>query len=354
MDENNHETCKIKEPGEEIVAFVHNLSPVKMAGKIAFTNFDLQTSATDVVKAISFSPDRTTSLKLAMEKKSPIKLRKYEFNEQFNNTVVRQPTVVEKCSSPPPFQVNPSESLRSVVTIQEIQKISVGQLLTVKAKVVNLTQPKVIKTSDKGMLKKCSATLIDPSGSIDCIFWEELVDCIQENGKYIFTNFRVKQNYYTNEKMVTTAKTGLSVEKTTAFTEHLPQAEASIANLRTQEIKIHILGLKSLASYHVCHACSKKLENSSKHMVCTGCKLKQKPEPQNKHWYARRYVKKFSDEKSILYLSFFNAHIKRIFELQDKQLSPTDTDDTVEDVLFGITDASITYHVNGTVLEVLK
>lgn len=351
MDENN-QTCKIKEPGEEIVAFVHNLSPVKKAGKIAFTNFDLQTSATDVVKAISFSPDRTTSLKLAMEKKSPIKLRKYEFNEQFNNIVVRQPTVVEECSSPLPF--HPSESLRSVVNIQEIKKISVGQLLTVKAKVVNLTQPKVIKTSDKGMLKKCSATLIDPSGSIDCIFWEEWVDCVQENGTYIFTNFRAKQNYYTNEKMVNTAKTGFSVEETTAFTEHLPQAEASIANLTTQQIKIHILGVKSLTSYHVCHACSKKLENSSKHMVCTGCTLKQKPEPQNKHWYARCYVKNLSDEKSNLYLSFFNAHIKRLFELQDKQLSPTDTDDTVEDVLLGITDASITYHVNGTVLEVLK
>lgn len=210
---------------------------------------------------------------------------------------------------------------------------------------LNLTQPKVIKT-DTGTFKKSSAILTDPSGSIDCTFWEEWVDCVQENGTYIFTNLRVKENYYTKEKMVNTAKTGFSVKETTAFTQDLPQVEASIVNLTTQQIKIHILGVKSLNSYYVCHACSKKLENSSKNIVCTVCKLKQKPEPQNKHWYARCYVKNLSDEKNTLYLSFFHSQIKRLFELQGKQRISTATADTIEDDLLEITDASITYHVN--------
>lgn len=123
------------------------MSPEKKSGKTRFTNFDLQTSSTDMVKGIYFSPDRATSLKLAMQNKSPVKLTKYEFNEQYNNIVVQKETVVEHCKTPLPFA--PSEELRSPINIETVKKMPPQQMVTLTANVTSLTQPKVIKMSNE-------------------------------------------------------------------------------------------------------------------------------------------------------------------------------------------------------------
>lgn len=81
---------------------------------------------------------------------------------------------------------------------------------------------------DRGTLNKVSATLVDPTGSITGVFWEEWVDCIQVDHTYTFTNMRVKKDNYTNELFVKTAKEDFKVVEVEAFTEELPPAEASV------------------------------------------------------------------------------------------------------------------------------
>ena len=72
---------------------------------------------------------------------------------------------------------------------------------------------------DRGTLNKVSATLVDPTGSITGVFWEEWVDCIQVDHTYTFTNMRVKKDNYTNELFVKTAKEDFKVVEVEAFTE---------------------------------------------------------------------------------------------------------------------------------------
>jgi len=50
-------------------------------------------------------------------------------------------------------------------------------------------------------LKKTSVALVDPTGTIDAIFSEEWSDSVKEGETYIFTNLRVKEDYYTEEKL---------------------------------------------------------------------------------------------------------------------------------------------------------
>lgn len=45
-----------------------------------------------MVKAISFSPVKTAPLRAVMENTSPVKLKKFEFNEQFRNIVITNNT----------------------------------------------------------------------------------------------------------------------------------------------------------------------------------------------------------------------------------------------------------------------
>ena len=157
----------------ELIAYVHNLSHVHKSGKVSYTTCQLQTSSTATVKTICFSPDKAKPLKSAMETKSPIKLRKYQFNERFNNIVVNKNTVIQNYTKSLDFK--PSETLQTqLITINSINSISPQQLVSVKTKVTQLTGPKTHRT-EKATLQKSSAVLVDPTGYIRVVFWEEWV-----------------------------------------------------------------------------------------------------------------------------------------------------------------------------------
>ena len=44
-----------------------------------------------------------------------------------------------------------------------------------------------------GSLNKSPATLVDPTGSITAVFWQEWADCVDIDKTYIFKNLRVKK-----------------------------------------------------------------------------------------------------------------------------------------------------------------
>ena len=72
-----------------------------------------------------------------------------------------------------------------------IQSILVGQLITLKAKVVHLTDVTDVK---KRNLKYRNATIVDPSGSINLTLWEDHCESVTEGETYIFKNIRIKEN----------------------------------------------------------------------------------------------------------------------------------------------------------------
>ena len=66
---------------EEILCYVHDVVGVQKAGKRNYTTCKLQTSEQTIVKAICFSPEKVGPLKRAKENRSPVKVRRYEYNE---------------------------------------------------------------------------------------------------------------------------------------------------------------------------------------------------------------------------------------------------------------------------------
>ena len=126
-----------------------------------------------------------------------------------------------------------------------------------KATVKSVSGTKTVKM-DKKTLTKLSATLVDPTGSIHAVFWEEWVHSVQMNKTYIFTNFRIKKDNYTGEVYINTAKDGFKIETAPDFLEELPDAEPTLLDMTTKDVDIIIIGVKSISSYYTCTVCGKK------------------------------------------------------------------------------------------------
>lgn len=96
-----------------------------------------------------------------------------------------------------------SREIPANLTISMLKSnICVGQLLTIKAKLVSLTPVKEIKSH----LKLVEGLLIDPTDCIKVTIWQEHIDDVQQGNTYIFKNLRLKKNSLTGEIYVNTAK----------------------------------------------------------------------------------------------------------------------------------------------------
>ena len=61
-----------------------------------------------------------------------------------------------------------------------------GSLFTIKATVSKMSGVKQVKI-DNGYLKQVMVILVDPTASIQAVFWEEWIDSIEDGKTYVFT-----------------------------------------------------------------------------------------------------------------------------------------------------------------------
>lgn len=242
---------------QEIVCYVHDVLAIQKAGKVNYTTCNLQTSPDTRMKAVCFSLEKVAPLRKAMENKSPVKVQRYEYNDKFNNIVIKKSTTVTDHNEPLSFA--PAESPTSpLITISVIKTTSVNQLVLVKAKVKHLAASKVVKM-ETGSVKKRTCILQDPSGTIKAILWEEWIESIEDEKTSLFENLRVKKDNYTNEVYVNTAKYGFSVKECAPFDEELPDAGPAITDLVVKQAVVSIIGVKNLNKYNSCNAYGKKI-----------------------------------------------------------------------------------------------
>ena len=113
----------------------------------------------------------------------------------------------------------PKVEMPSSVTLATLSNVSVGQLVTVKAKVVHLSPIKVLQSKK---LRMNQAHLVNPSGTIQTVLWEEFVSAVAEGNTYVFSDIRVKKDNHTDEIYVKTVKTATKITPSDPFTEILP------------------------------------------------------------------------------------------------------------------------------------
>jgi hypothetical protein len=297
------------------------------------------------VKAICFSPQKVPSLKTAMEKKSPVKIRRFEFNDKFQNVVIKNCTTVTEYQKSLPFSSANSLSSK-VVPIKVVKSMAPGQLVSVKAKVMNLSGEKFVKTVQYGPLRKTIATLLDPSGSISVTFWEDFVDSVENDKTYLFTNLKTKTDG-SGELCVNNPKEGFEVKEVDDFSEVLPDVEPSLLDVATKDINVSIIGVKCLNSYDTCTSCGGKVENCGAVVKClqASCKLSQRANLENRRWFARLLVQDIVTKEK-LYLSVFHNELAHICEANNEKISGITDEVVLTSILLTSEELNISYGIN--------
>lgn len=159
----------MEEQKEEIVGFLHNVSPTKKSSKTSY--FDMSIQTTDgLVRGVCVSGSKQEHFDQMSKKKSPIKLRNFRIERAgdattvlMNNNVLLEPT------KEIPFS---RIELPSANNIQSISAANTNQSITIKAKLIQMSSTKKVKTED-GEKKKLFAYLVDPHGAIKVTLWEQ-------------------------------------------------------------------------------------------------------------------------------------------------------------------------------------
>lgn len=291
---------------------------------------ELQISESSTVNAICFSPKKVQPLKLAQQQKSPVKIKRFEYNQQFNNVVLNNTTTLEIIKEPLTYQ--PMESTEdTLLTITYIKQLQEHKAVSLKAKVMNLSAIKTIKLKD-GPCAKAKATIVDPTDSVTVVFWGEWANKITDDTTYIFKNLKVRKDPYTSEMYLNTPQNGFGLEEAEQFTDPLSTIRLSLMNLATKTVNVAIIGVKMLQKYFNCAACGKKAEVHDKLLKCTACRLKQRITSASEKWFAKILVEDMSSNTK-MYLSVFDSEIRKILKECDVELSSDMTEEQVTDCL---------------------
>ena len=314
---------------------------------MSYNTCDLQTPTAKVnVKAVCFSPEKSIPLKQAIASKSPVKIKKFEFNNKFNNVVISRKTVIQECEAPIGFRC---DDLNSEVSVSQVHSVTPGQLVTVAAQVTQMSGVKKVKRED-GSLDEVTAMLVDPTGSIKCVFYGEWVGCIEEGETYTFSNLRVRTDYLSEEKYVNTAKTGCKIERRKPFSQPVAAVAPLVADIATKEEIFSVVGVKGISKYYSCSSCSKKLEEQGTKFYCRACHMKQKAT--NVQWVSRLRLKDSTSEQ--FNITVFHPQMVKLFEHKGKYLSSSLIESEIEDILLDVENIHASINIqHGKLLEIL-
>ena len=317
------EAASVKNQEDEIIAYIHNVSPVK---KGKYFDCILQTKDS-VVRGVCFSPPKLKRFKQASDNDTAVKVKKFRIDTTSNmeDVVMDWKTIIE--STPP---VNfPKSDLPQSFNLSTLSTLCVGQLISVTAKVAHMQPIKKISSNGKELQLR-EVTLVDPSSTMKLVLWEEYLDSVAVGTTYFFQHLRIKRDKMTKEIFVNTAMSETKITVCNPFTEALAIAVQTSHVSATGEI----LGISTVNHYLGCMKCNKKVVATSKagFLNCDTCPLKQKEKACKKNWYCKVA---FEDmEKNEVTLTLFQDTIAQAFEIQHKAFSPKSVSaDDIETVI---------------------
>lgn len=134
--------------------------------------------------AVCLSPRKHNIFADYSEKKSPIKSKKFNVDNSSNtNDMLMGDTIVVEHY--PELDISRSE-IQSSTTLSSVKSVRIGQRVTVKAKVTNMS-----KEEKAGDLTLVNCTLLEPSASIKMVLRENFMNQVENNRTYMFHNVTV-------------------------------------------------------------------------------------------------------------------------------------------------------------------
>lgn len=316
----------------------------------------LQTE-TEFQRAVCFSPEKRPMLHTLQQTKSPVKITKFRTSDNYSkDIVIDKKTVISPIPKDDSFTYKETEQ-DSVVSIASLQEAAPEQLVSVKAKVINIQSSKVLATSSFGPLKKQECTIVDLSKSIQLILWQQNVEMLELNHTYLFKALRLKQGP-SGDKYLNTPRGGeFSYEEVDPFISPLAKVE-DIPTLTTLRMEASIVGVQQISKYLTCVKCGKKAESNpgTSFAICknTKCNLKQKETSCKSHWFAKVVFGNTQKPSDTVTLSVFNQQMGQLLtHSQEKVNKDKATPNELTDAIVSLPQVNITYDaINNKLVEV--
>ena len=183
---------------EDLLGYISNMTPMMTSGSKKYFNCHIN-AKNQKKRAVCFSPKKRSKMTRLQEQKSPVKISKFKinWNSPTKDIVINQDTSNSQITLSDENAFAPvTVPTDSITSLDSLTNAVPEQPITIKAKVFNLTQPKKIITCNKTKLIKQDGTLVEPTGQINVVLWQDQVDSIQEGQTYIFKHIKEKDNPY--------------------------------------------------------------------------------------------------------------------------------------------------------------
>ena len=147
---------------EEIICYIHALSPVKNANNSDKKYFNCTLQCKDRVRrAVCFSQQKHPEIKAFQNMKCAVKILQYTTSKTDDVTLNQQSKIIPN-KEETGFSYSDDLIPSGVITsISALKNVASEQLISVKAQVVNISAVKVVKTQYQGTLKKQEVLIRD-------------------------------------------------------------------------------------------------------------------------------------------------------------------------------------------------
>ncbi|RMX45678.1 hypothetical protein pdam_00023853 [Pocillopora damicornis] len=228
---------------EDLLGYISNMTPMMTSGSKKYFNCHINT------KKIRRKGQSASHLK---REKSPVKISKFKinWNSPRKDIVINQDTNNSQTTLSDENAFAPvTVPTDSITSLDSLTNAVPEQPITIKTKVFNLTQPKKIITCNKTKLIKQDGTLVEPTGQINVVLWQNQVDSIQEGQTYIFKHIKEKDNPYDTSNYSATV--------TPEHEDALP--EVNVLPNMINQIDAVICEVEKMSFFKACFSCNSKI-----------------------------------------------------------------------------------------------
>ena len=186
----------------DIIAYVHNLSPLKRNKRntIDYTTLTLQTDVTTTQPALCYSKTKRKLLHEHETKRAPIKISRYTKSGDKTKIVINDKTLLAKPDDMDYTFQYYDDADQPVTPLSDLLKddASKEDNITVCAKVVKVSDSKNVVTQQSRGNKVSEVTLLDATGTMTLDLWNEQIAQVQIGCVYRFTS--LSTSYWNNSK----------------------------------------------------------------------------------------------------------------------------------------------------------
>ena len=300
-----------------------------------------------LLRGVYFGSRTHSDLQKLSQDQTPLELSNYKKETKYNvtNILMNEGTQFQETKD---IDFQPTV-VPATMTIANLSSVAIGQLVSLKAQIVQISAVKKLKTQ-YGEKTKCEAFLIDPHGSIKIHLWENFTKHCDEEMTYNFKNLRLHKDVRSNELFLGTPKTGCVIEPCDPFEEKLALPSQLPDAYTTTTITTEIIGVTGFEKYHSCSQCNKKVfPDNSALVLCKHCSLKQKTKVCEVHLFVKMFVK-HDDAK--LTLTIFGDVLMKFLEELGK--TPDIEEDVITDAILTLPDLEITFDNRSKIVSCLK